>query len=190
MFKKIEYVVESFIFNSRWLLAPFFIGLIACIAILLVKFTQELIHLFPTLLTTNDSTIIVSVLTLVDMTLVASLLLMIIFSGYEIFVSKIDSAEHKDRPNWMGTVDFSGLKLRVIGSIVAISAIELLKAFVYISDKLKVADISPETIALVNQELIWKLAIHLTFVISGVLFALMDRLSVIRAEIEVKAKKK
>ena len=71
--KKIEYVVESFIFNSRWLLAPFFIGLIICIGILLVKFSQELAHLFPTLLSTSDSTIIVSVLTLVDITLVASL---------------------------------------------------------------------------------------------------------------------
>ena len=97
MLKKVEYVMESFIFNSRWVLAPFFLGLIVCIGILLVKFTQELVHLLPTLLTTSENTIIVSVLTLVDITLVASLLLMIIFSGYEIFVSKIDSAEHKDR---------------------------------------------------------------------------------------------
>jgi uncharacterized protein (TIGR00645 family) len=102
---------------------------------------------------------------LVDMSLVGNLLLIIIFSGYENFVSKIDAAGHEDKPEWMGKVDFSGLKLKLIASIVAISAIELLKAFVNL-DKV----LNPD-------QLKWKVGIHITLVVSGVLFALMDRLA-------------
>ena len=178
MLKRIEIVLESFIFNSRWALAPFFLGLIVGIGILLVKFGQELWHILSTLIATGEGAVIASVLTLVDMTLVASLLLMIIFSGYEIFVSKIDLEGHTDRPDWMGKVDFTGLKLRVIGAIVAISAIELLKGFIGISDE-----------GFDEKQLRWKLYIHLTFVVSGVLFAVMDRLTVDK-EIKNTSKKK
>ena len=167
MLKRTEHVMESFIFNSRWALAPFFLGLIVGIVILLVKFSQELWHTLMTMTVTGEGKVIVAVLSLVDMTLVASLLLMIIFSGYEIFVSKIEIKGHTDRPDWMGKVDFTGLKLRVIGAIVAISAIELLKAFVGIGSE-----------NFDENQLKWKLYVHLTFVVSGVLFAVMDRLTV------------
>ena len=93
---------------------------------------------------------------------------MIIFSGYEIFVSKIDVAEHHDRPNWMGKVDFGGLKLKVIGAIVAISAIDLLKTFMTIPDSP-----TPEN----TEMFLWKVIIHMAFVLSGVLFAVMDRIA-------------
>ena len=93
---------------------------------------------------------------------------MIIFSGYEIFVSKIDVATHKDRPDWMGKVNFSGLKLKVIGAIVAISAIDLLKTFMNLSDTIDPSEIDT---------IFWKLALHMAFVISGVLFALMDKIA-------------
>jgi uncharacterized protein (TIGR00645 family) len=93
---------------------------------------------------------------------------MIIFSGYEIFVSKIDVAGHEDRPDWMGKVDFSGLKLKVIGAIVAISAIDLLKSFMNIPDALT-ADQS--------NALLWKVILHLAFVLSGLIFALMDKIA-------------
>jgi len=126
----IEKFLEVLIFNSRWLLAPFYVGLVAGIFILLVKFGQEFLHLLPHVLSGPESEIILAILTLVDMSLFANLLIIIIFSGYENFVSKIDTAGHEDRPDWMGKVDFSGLKVKVIASIVAISAIELLKVFV------------------------------------------------------------
>jgi uncharacterized protein (TIGR00645 family) len=166
--ESVEYKLESTIFNSRWLLAPFYLGLVLCIVLLLVKFLQELLHLSTSIYILSEAEAIIGILTLVDMSLVASLLLMIIFSGYEIFVSKIDVANHKDRPDWMGKVDFTGLKLKVIGAIVAISAIELLKTFVQIPDAPTESD---------TTVLKWKVIIHMTFVVSGVLFALMDRIS-------------
>lgn len=169
MMEIIEQKLETTIFNSRWLLAPFYLGLVLCIILLLVKFLQELWHISTSIHTMSESEAIINILTLVDMSLVGSLLLMIIFSGYEIFVSKIDVASHEDRPDWMGKVDFTGLKLKVIGAIVAISAIELLKTFVQIP---KVPTDGDTTI------LLWKVVIHMTFVVSGVLFALMDRISV------------
>jgi len=158
-----ERLFEAFLFQSRWLLAPFYLGLVAAIVLVLVKFSEELLHLVMTLPSAGSSDIIVGILALIDLSLVASLLVIIIFSGYENFVSRMDTGDNEDRPEWMSHVDFSDLKLKVIGSIVAISAIELLKAFV------KVGDLSQE-------ELAWKVGIHLTFVVSGVLFALMDRL--------------
>jgi uncharacterized protein (TIGR00645 family) len=165
---KIEHLIEVVIFRSRWLLAPLFLGLIASIVLLLVKFFQELVHLSTHVLSASESDVIIGILTLVDMSLVGSLLLMIIFSGYEIFVSKIDVAEHADRPEWMGKVDFGGLKLKVIGAIVAISAIDLLKTFVEI----------PEEPTEGNTDMyLWKVTLHMTFVLSGVLFAWMDRIA-------------
>ena len=168
MRSKIEHVLELTIFNSRWLLAPFFLGLIVGIILLLIKFYQELVHLSAQVISAPESDVIIGILALIDITLVSSLLLMIIFSGYEIFVSKIDVAEHQDRPNWMGKVDFGGLKLKVIGAIVAISAIDLLKTFMTI----------PESPTPENTDMfLWKVAIHMTFVLSGVFFALMDRIA-------------
>ena len=105
-------------------------------------------------------------LSLIDLSLAGNLVLIVIFSGYENFVSKIDAEGVVDRPAWMGTVDFSGLKLRLVGSIVAISAISLLRTFMRIGD-----DPLDETMVK------WKVIVHLTFVTSGVLLALMDLLA-------------
>ena len=158
-----EKLLESLLFRSRWLLAPFYVGLVLGILLLLGKFAEELWHLVVTLPQASGSDVIVGILALIDLSLVASLLIIIIFSSYENFVSKMDTGDNEDRPEWMGHVDFSDLKLKVIGSIVAISAIELLKSFIKVGD-------------LTNEQLAWKVGIHLTFVVSGVLFALMDRL--------------
>lgn len=162
--KRIEHALEVVIFNSRWLLAPFYIGLIVGILMLLVKFFQEFLHILPRIFDSTESEVILAILTLVDMSLVANLLIIIIFSGYENFVSKIDTGGHEDRPEWMGKVDFSGLKVKLIASIVAISAIELLKAFVNVS-------------AYTTEQLAWKVGIHAVLISSGVLFALMDRIA-------------
>lgn len=162
--QRVESFLERFIFGSRWLLAPFYLGLVAAIALLLVKFAKEFMHLLPTVFNGTGGDVMVGVLTLVDVALVANLLLIIIFAGYENFVSKIDTGNHEDRPDWMGHVSFSDLKIKVIGSIVAISGIELLKAFVNVD-------------AYTTEQLAWKVGLHMAFVISGVLFALMDRLS-------------
>ena len=165
---KIEGGLETTIFKSRWLLAPFFVGLVFSIVLLFIKFAQEFYHIAIHVISASESAVIIGILSLVDMALVGSLLLMIIFSGYEIFVSKIDVAEHEDRPDWMGKVDFSGLKLKVIGAIVAISAIDMLKTFM---------EIPADPAAGHTDMLMWKVVYHMAFVLSGVLFALMDRIS-------------
>jgi uncharacterized protein (TIGR00645 family) len=106
----IERVLEAVLFASRWLLAPFYLGLALSIVVLLVKFLQELAHLVGMMLSGSESDIILGVLTLVDLSLTGSLLLIVIFSGYENFVSKIDHSNHRDWPEWMGTIDFTALK--------------------------------------------------------------------------------
>lgn len=166
MIKFLENIVETTIFKSRWALAPMYLGLVGGLLILMVKFAQEFFHIVQHIFSAAEQEIVLSLLALVDMTLVANLLIMVIFSGYENFVSKINTADSEDRPDWMGKVDFSGLKLKLIGSIVAISAIDLLKAFVHQSVG------NPENIS--NQQMSWMLGIHVTFILSGVLFAVMD----------------
>jgi uncharacterized protein (TIGR00645 family) len=160
----IERNLERGIFASRWLLAPFYVGLIGSLVLLLVKFVQEFLHLLPQVLDLSETEALLGVLTLVDLSLAANLLLMVIFAGYENFVSKIGAADHEDRPEWMGKIDYGGLKLKLVTSIVAISAIQLLKAF------MNVGEIS-------SDELAWMVGLHLTFVVSGVLLAWMDRLA-------------
>jgi uncharacterized protein (TIGR00645 family) len=161
---KIESTLEHWVFRSRWLLAPFFIGLLLAILALLLKFVKALWVLAHDMFTVSADQLIVSILSLVDAALIASLLLIIGFSGYENFVSKIGVGEHEDRPAWMGKVGFADLKIKLMGAIVAISAVELLKAFINVDES------SPW------QPLAWKVGIHVTFVISGVLFAITDKI--------------
>lgn len=168
MLNLIEEKLEATIFKSRWLLAPFYLGLVFSIFLLFIKFAQEFYHITTHIFVATEHEVIVGILALVDMCLVGSLLLMIIFSGYEIFVSKIDIAEHEDRPDWMGKVDFSGLKLKVIGAIVAISAIDLLKTFMNIPQSMDDGDVN---------SIKWRVIVHMTFVVSGVLFAYMDKIA-------------
>lgn len=159
---KLERTLEDLLFRSRWILAPFYGVLVVTIAILLLKFFQEFIHFIPIIFEAEFRTVILKILVLVDLTLVSNLLLIIVFSGYEIFVSKIDTHGNEDRPKWMGKVDFSDLKIKLFGSIVAISGIELLKAFMMLKEY-------------TNLQLSWLVGIHLTFVVSGLLFAYMER---------------
>ena len=167
--KRVELFLEHFMFGSRWLLVPFYIGLIAGIALLLVKFGKAFFALIPTVFSGDGGTVLLGVLTLVDITLVANLLLIIIFAGYENFVSKIDTGDNEDRPDWMGHVGFSDLKLKLIGSIVAISGIELLKYFINVKEVLA----EPNG----NEQLAWLVGIHFTLVVSGVMFATMDKIA-------------
>jgi len=169
MFAKVETLLEDVIFKSRWLLAPLYIGLALSLAVLAVKFVQELIHVIPGLLGTKETDLVLAILSLVDIALVANLVLMVVFAGYENFVSKIDVADHPDRPSWMGKVDMSGLKIRLIASIVAISSIQILKQFMRVTE----VALTDET----ERGLMWLIIIHLTFVVSGLLLALMDRLA-------------
>lgn len=164
MLFKIENILEKGLFASRWLMAPFYVGLIGALFVLLFSFMEELFHFVMNLPHITQADAVLGVLSLIDLSLAGNLLIIVIFSGYENFVSKIEFSNHKDQPEWLGSVDFSTLKLKLIASIVAISGIHLLKVF------MDVGKVSEEKIK-------WMIIIHLVFVISGVLLAVMDRIS-------------
>jgi uncharacterized protein (TIGR00645 family) len=159
-----EIWLEWILFHSRWLLAPIYLGLAASLLMLVWVFLVEMGHMLLNLPQMGTNDLILGTLGLIDLSLAGNLILIVIFSGYENFVSKLEVGVHEDRPAWAGTVDFSNLKLKLLASIVAISGIHLLKVFMDI-DKYPEAQVR------------WMVILHLVFVASGVLLALMDWVS-------------
>lgn len=172
----IEEVVEKVLFGGRWLLAPLYVGLLLSLVPLIYRFFIEFVHLMEGIATLEMQEITLKILELLDVVLLGNLIIIVIFAGYENFVSKINVAtDSVDRPHWMGRVDYSGLKIKLIGSLVAISVIELLKDFMMegeYDDKTQM----------------WRIVIHITFVISGVLFALMDFIADKREAVDLGSK--
>jgi uncharacterized protein (TIGR00645 family) len=163
--KRVELGIEHAIFNSRWLMAPFYLGLVVSLAVLMLKFFRILYEFVTHAWGASESDIILGVLSLIDVSLTGNLVLIVIFSGYENFVSRIDPGGHPDWPEWMARIDFTSLKQKLLASIVAISAVQVLKAFMNID-----AGVS-------NEKLGWLVGIHLLFVVSTLLLAWSDRLS-------------
>jgi len=159
--RDVERLLERGLFASRWLMAPFYVGLVVALLVLLGVFLRTVISELPLWAELDEPKVILWVLALIDLSLTANLIVMVIFAGYENFVSKMDVGDHPDRPTWMGTIDFSAMKLKLVASIVAISAIQLLKVFMSLG-------------AYTREEIVFLIAIHITFVVSGVLLALMD----------------
>ncbi len=159
-----ERFVERGLFASRWMMAPMYIGLIGALGVLLFSFISELGHLIIHASDLKQSDVILGILALIDLSLAGNLMMIVMFSGYENFVSKLDVKGHEDMPDWLGKVDFSALKLKLVASIVAISGIHLLKVFM---------DINKYT----DREIQWMVVIHIVFVVSGVLLALMDKMA-------------
>lgn len=165
----VERGLESSLFASRWLLAPIYLGLVASLGMLVIIFFRELFTKLPKVFEMTADEGILAILSLIDLSLASNLLLIVLFSGYENFVSKLHVEDAADKPDWMGTVDFAGLKLKLIASIVAISGIHLLKVFMALGEG---DGHAPDSTTLE-----WMVVIHLAFVVSGVLLALMDWLS-------------
>jgi uncharacterized protein (TIGR00645 family) len=161
--KAIERGAEAALFNSRWLMAPFYVGLVISLAVLFLKFVRMLWEFILEAPGWKSTDTILGVLGLIDMTLVANLILIVVFSGYENFVSRIDTTGHPSWPVWMTKIDFAGLKQKLLASIVAISAIHVLEAFLNIDH------------AFDATKMTWLVAVHLVFVISALLLALSDR---------------
>lgn len=159
-----ERALERGLFASRWLMAPFYVGLMIGLLALMIVFVRDLVGFIIKVPTAKEADVILGVLTLIDLSLAGNLVIMVVFSGYENFVSKMEHVTQKDRPEWMGSIDFSALKLKLLASIVAISAIHLLKGFMNVG-------------AMTDREMTWLVVIHVTFVVSGVLLALTDKLS-------------
>ena len=172
----IEEIVEKVLFGGRWLLAPLYVGLLLSLVPLIYRFFIEFIHLMQGVATLRMQEITLKILELLDVVLLGNLIIIVIFAGYENFVSKINvAADSVDRPHWMGRVDYSGLKIKLIGSLVAISVIELLKDFMMEG-------------AYDDKTQMWRIIIHITFVISGVLFALMDFIADKREAVDLAVK--
>ena len=161
--KNIERSMERWMYASRWLLAPIYIGLSLALFALVIKFYQEIFHTLPTILDIDESQLVLKLLTLIDLTLVGSLTVMVMFSGYENFVSQMDIHDSTEKLDWLGTHDYGALKMKVASAIVAISSIHLLKIFMNVE-------------ATDNEKLQWYVLIHLTLVISALLMSYQDRL--------------
>jgi len=160
----IERIAEKFLYASRWLLAPIYLGLSFGLLLLSLKFFQEVFHVLPLVFATKEADLVLILLSLIDLSLVGGLLVMIMLSGYENFVSTIDLDEGSEKLSWLGKMDAGSLKQKVAASIVAISSIHLLKAFM-----------NAESID--NDKLMWYVIIHMTFVVSAIGMAYVDRLN-------------
>lgn len=181
----VERVIERMMYASRWVLAPIYIGLVLALMALGIKFFQEVFHLLPRLFAEKpigEGDLILVVLALVDMALVGGLLVMVMFSGYENFVSKLD-VQGAEKLDWMGKLDANTLKQKVAASIVAISSIHLLQKFIGV-DKLYGSNCAekPEKMSEclrmaenANEMLMWYVIIHMTFVLSAFMMGMLDK---------------
>jgi uncharacterized protein (TIGR00645 family) len=158
----VDAIVERIMYASRWLLAPIYIGLSLALVALGIKFFQEIFHVLPHVIQIGEADLVLVVLSLIDIALVAGLIIMVMFTSYENFVSRIDLSGDTEKLSWLGTLDTNTLKSKVAASIVAISSIHLLKIFV------NAANVE-------NDKLLWYVLIHLTFVISAVAMGLLDK---------------
>jgi uncharacterized protein (TIGR00645 family) len=175
-----ERIVERMFFASRWLLAPIYLGLSVALIVLGIQFFMELYHSFELVLglapagydektgaaiPAVEADIVLTLLALVDLAMVAGLIVMVMFSGYENFVSKLDvETKGAEKLDWLGKLDAGTLKLKVAASIVAISSIHLLRKFMEVED-------TNET------QLMWYVIIHMTFVLSALLMGVLDRIT-------------
>lgn len=175
----IEKTVERMFFASRWLLAPIYLGLSVALIVLGIQFFMELYHSFELVLglapagydetgapiPAVEADIVLTLLALVDLAMVAGLIVMVMFSGYETFVSKLDvQTGGGDKLGWLGKLDAGTLKLKVAASIVAISSIHLLRKFMEVEDT-------------ESRKLLWYVVIHMTFVFSALLMGVLDRIT-------------
>jgi uncharacterized protein (TIGR00645 family) len=159
-----EQRIEHLLFATRWLLAPIYLGLSLALIALGIKFFEELFHVLPHIFAASETDLVLTVLGLVDVALVGSLIIMVMLSGYENFVSKIDVAGAEQKIGWMGKLDAGTLKIKVAASIVAISSIHLLRVFVDLQQ-------------IDNDKLLWYVIFHLTFVVSALLLGYLDKIA-------------
>lgn len=161
---KIEHTAEQLMYTSRWILAPIYMGLSLTLFALTIKFFQELYHFLPSIFELTETNLILTVLSMIDLVLVGSLVVIVMFSGYENFVSEMDIDEDSEKLSWLGTHDYGSLKMKVAASVVAISSIHLLKVFMNIE-------------AIANDKLLWYVVIHLTMVLSAFMMGYLDKLT-------------
>ena len=159
-----ERFIENAMYASRWILAPIYFGLSLGLLALALKFFQEVFHVIPNVFALTESDLILVILSKKKKTLVGGLLVMVMISGYENFVSQLDIDEHKEKLSWLGTMDSTSLKMKVAASIVAISSIHLLRVFM-------------DARNIETEYLMWYVIIHMTFVVSAFAMGYLDKLT-------------
>lgn len=159
-----ERLIERLMYSSRWIMAPIYLGLSLILIALGIKFFQEILHVLPNILTMKEVDLVLVTLSLIDIVLVGGLIVMVMFSGYENFVSRLDVEESDDKLGWLGKLDAGSLKNKVAASIVAISSIHLLKVFM-------------NTEHIPNDKIKWYLLIHITFVLSAFAMGYLDKIT-------------
>lgn len=157
-------LIEALLFGGRWLLVPLYLAMLVLLALLVVRFVVELVHAVPKLPTMDETHVIMTTLSLIDLSLSANLVVLVILSGYENFVARIAMAAEDRRPAWMGSIGFSGLKQKLLGSITAIAAVHVLRVFM---------EVRTES----DRVVIFQAGLMLAFVLTGVLLALTDRIA-------------
>ena len=159
-----EKTIETLMLRSRWLLAPVYLGLSLALIALMIKFFQEVWHLFAHIFTSTEAEVVLVVLSLIDISLVGGLLVMVMMSGYENFVSELDSKGEGETLSWLGKMDASSLKMKVAASIVAIYSIHMLRVFMNMDN-------------VDSEKLMWYVIVHLTFVASAFSMGALDRIT-------------
>lgn len=169
-----HHYLETFLFGSRWLQAPLYVGLVFAQGVYVYKFLQELIHLVTAATVLAEVDIMLIVLGLIDVVMVANLLIMVTVGGYQTFVSRLDLDDHPDQPEWLSHVNAGVLKVKLATALIGISSIHLLKVFIEIGNKMAQA---PDAFALgrIEHGVVFQIAIHLTFVISALFMAYTDK---------------
>lgn len=157
-------IIEALLFGGRWLLVPIYLSMLGLLAMLAAYFVGELVHAVPTLITMSENDLIILTLSLVDLSLTANLVVLVILSGYENFVRRVEFAPGDPRPEWMGKIDFSALKLKLLASITVIGAVHLLRSFL---------EIGAET----DRDLLWQVVIVGIFGLLSLLLAVTDKIS-------------
>ena len=168
-----------FIFASRWLQAPLYVGLIVAQLVYVIVFMVDLWHLIETVFhditQLNEATIMLAVLGLIDVVMIANLLIMVIMGGYEIFVSRLRVNDHPDQPDWLNHVNANVLKVKLAISIISISSIHLLRTFIEVGDLGSSADESVTGETYTSEGVFWQVVIHLAFILSALALAWIDK---------------
>lgn len=155
-------ILEAIIFGGRWLIVPIYLSMLFLLAVLVCYFISEIVHAMPTIDQITDNQLLLFTLSLIDLSLTANLVVLVILSGYENFVRRVEFNESDPRPEWMSKIDFAGLKLKLLASMTVIAAVHLLRSFLNIANE-------------TDRNLLWQLVIVLSFGVLSLLLALTDR---------------
>ena len=178
--RKLEHGLELFIFASRWIQAPMFVGLILAQGVYAYRFFVDMLTLFPMVSDKHSEKLLLGVLGLVDMLMVANLIAMIVIGGYTLFVSKLNIGESEDKPEWLDTTTAATLKIKLASALVGVSGIHLLKTFIELGGEVDLGHAAEGHVdvdnAQLNMKIMWQVVIHVVFLLSSLVLSISERI--------------